>query len=203
MLIIDEADMGFHPEWQRKYIKSLLNFISIVCADAQVQIVLSTHSPLILSDIPSSNIVRLSYSNDGTIVEQMRKETFGANIHNLFRDTFFMDSTIGEFAKSKIDEVIELINSGEESEKMSRDRAKEIIQLIGEPIIRHKLEHMYYERFPEEKEMDISSYKEYIQVLEERLNNKNIDSIQLKQLETQMESVLKQIKTINNRGIEG
>ncbi len=203
LLIIDEADMGFHPEWQRKYIKSLLNFISIVCADAQVQIVLSTHSPLILSDIPSSNIVRLSYSNDGTIVEQMRKETFGANIHNLFRDTFFMDSTIGEFAKSKIDEVIELINSGEESEKMSRDRAKEIIQLIGEPIIRHKLEHMYYERFPEEKEMDISSYKEYIQVLEERLNNKNIDSIQLKQLETQMESVLKQIKTINNRGIEG
>lgn len=191
LLIIDEADMGFHPEWQRKYIKLLLEFISTVCTNAKVQIILSTHSPLMLSDIPSSNIIRLSKDNNRTIVEGMQEETFCANIHNLFKDSFFMDATIGEFAKSKIDEVIKLINNGVEDENMDRDRAKEIIQIIGEPIIRNKLKHMYNECFNE----DMSSW-DAKKILEARNQISMAEKEDLKKIRKDLERVLKNIKVI-------
>ena len=72
----------------------------------------------------------------------MEKQTFGANIHTLLSDSFFMeDGLMGEFAKSKIDKAIKLLNQ----EHLTQDDLKyceQIISIIGEPIVKNQLQRM-------------------------------------------------------------
>ena len=59
----------------------------------QYQIVLSTHSPLLLGDMPQHNVIYLR-TNDETGITEVdnsgRLETFGQNIHLILRDSFFL-----------------------------------------------------------------------------------------------------------------
>jgi hypothetical protein len=78
----------------------------------------------------------------------VKEETFAANIHELFADSFFMrNGTIGDFAKRKIEEVINLINRKENILDREIEHIKKVIALIGEPIIKDRLIDMFNERF--------------------------------------------------------
>lgn len=105
MLFLDEADLTLHPEWQRRLIHVLTAALPLIypnsCAK-DIQLILSTHSPLLLGDIPRENIC---YLGNGRSVgaSEASEETFGQNIHTLLKDSFFLDNgTVGEFASSKI-----------------------------------------------------------------------------------------------------
>ena len=69
-----------------------------------LHIIIASHSPFILSDLPKENIIFLE---EGKQVKPFKgKQTFGANIHTLLSDGFFMsDGLMGEFAKGKIEEI--------------------------------------------------------------------------------------------------
>lgn len=101
MLFLDEADLTLHPEWQRRLIHVLTASLPLIypnsCAK-DMQLILSTHSPLLLGDIPRENICYLGHG-----AGEAAEETFGQNIHTLLKDSFFLDNgTVGEFASSKI-----------------------------------------------------------------------------------------------------
>ena len=102
LIEIDEGEVFFHPNWQKKYIALIVKFISMYFKGEKVQFLISSHSPFILSDLPKGNIIFLEKG----VQKQPFKEdeqTFGANIHTLLSNGFFMsDGLIGEFAKSKI-----------------------------------------------------------------------------------------------------
>ena len=84
LLLIDEVDLGLHPEWQRLWISDVLPLISeILCSDDQeLQVIITTHSPIILSDILNQDII---YLGDG----ELQEKTFGQNIYTLFNNSFF------------------------------------------------------------------------------------------------------------------
>ncbi len=143
-LILDEIDISLHPSWQKKYFNELINICSKV--DKKIHIILSTHSPFLLSDIPKQNIIFLDTYENGNckVVNGLndKKQTFGANIHTLLSDSFFMeDGLMGEFAKGKIDEVIQLLNK-EHLEPKELKYCEEIISIIGEPIVKNQLQRM-------------------------------------------------------------
>ena len=105
--LLDEPDLSLHPEWKRKYISELVPLLQRL--KNSFHILFTTHSPFLLSDIPKQNIIFLDTDDDGKCKvlnndEVMnKKETFGANIHTLLSDSFFMDNGLmGEFAKRKI-----------------------------------------------------------------------------------------------------
>ncbi|WP_143883689.1 AAA family ATPase [Chryseobacterium binzhouense] len=158
ILLLDEADLGFHPQWKKKYVKILTDFLPIMFAEIpgfeSVQIIFTTHDPLTLSDIPNSNVVYLKKEGEKTKVlsqNEKPKKSFGANITDLLADSFFInDGLIGDFAKGKIEEVIKFLKK-EKSEINSKEECKKIIELIDEPLMREKLLEMYYEAFDEEK----------------------------------------------------
>jgi AAA15 family ATPase/GTPase len=109
-VILDEIELYYHPLYQRQFVKFLresirnmnLRFIE------GINILFSTHSPFILSDIPGVNVLRLE---KGQPARFNQEETFGANIHDMLADSFFMgDSLIGQFAEEKINECISYIN---------------------------------------------------------------------------------------------
>ncbi len=108
--------------------------------------IISTHSPFLLSDIPKQNIIFLDKEKNGNckVVDALKdkKQTFGANIHTLLSDSFFMeDGLMGEFAKGKIDKVIKLLNK-EKLEEKELKYCEQIISIIGEPIVKNQLQRM-------------------------------------------------------------
>lgn len=108
-LILDEIELYFHPAHQKDFIQYLLDGIKSLEVPKinAINILFSTHSPFILSDIPSNNILKLK-KGEPIINEQL---TFGANIHDLLANDFFLkDGFMGEFAKNEIKNVIEALN---------------------------------------------------------------------------------------------
>lgn len=58
VLVLDEVDLYMHPRWQQKYVHRLCyDIINKIFKGCKVQVFLSSHSPIILSDIPSDNVV--------------------------------------------------------------------------------------------------------------------------------------------------
>ncbi len=159
IVLIDEADLTYHPEWQRAFLALLTAFLPRVyppqcCRD--IQIVLSTHSPILLSDVPQRNVIYLKYDPKKrcTVVDDsVHTGTFGQNIHLLFKDSFFLEKgTIGLFAQRKMKELVDNLKEiereiesekGESPEKSPEYRleheCKSYAELIAEPIIRRKV----------------------------------------------------------------
>ncbi|HCY80610.1 MAG TPA: hypothetical protein DHV22_02885 [Xanthomarina gelatinilytica] len=107
-VLLDEVELYYHPEMQRKLVADLVSNLERVKSNkhngiASINVCILTHSPFILSDIPSSNVLRL---NDGGSPSE-QSQSFGANIHELLTNSFFMDSTTGAFAEDKIREIVE------------------------------------------------------------------------------------------------
>ena len=142
-IIFDEAEISFHPKWQKEFITNMIEFIKLVYGDYHVQILLTTHSPFILSDLPPSSIICLSEGEVTTIQNDNLNEyrnTFGANIHELLTDSFFMnDGLVGNFAKNIINNIIKQLNDEKIIDNEEEIRIKKIINSIGEEFIKEKL----------------------------------------------------------------
>lgn len=104
-MLMDEVELYYHPDLQRKFVKLLLDSITSVPLDNiyNINITLVTHSPFVLSDIPQSNILCLQKGES----ESRQGQTFGANIVDLLNESFFLQGTIGDIAQSCINEVVE------------------------------------------------------------------------------------------------
>ncbi len=152
-LFIDEGESTLHPNWQKMYIKYIIDFFQKNIQPKKIHIIFSSHSPFILSDIPNQNIIFLKKDeNTGNCINDTKDielKTFGANIHNLLSDGFFMSNGLmGEFAKSKITEIKEFYNENKDLKKndsnyqarkeefLSKINDFENIQkIIGEPFL--------------------------------------------------------------------
>ena len=197
ILILDELDAYFHPDYQICLINEMLDLVSKVFEDYYVQIILTSNTPLELSDFPVSNII---YLGDGAVYEGQKEiETFGSNIGSLLKNRFYIHSFMGTFAKRKIDEVIGFLTN-QESSNISKEEVMYIISVIGEPIIKDKLQKMYYCKFPEEipnQFEEIAFYKSQIQNLQRHIMDSNrIDSKILNQLEEELLNLTNMIKEI-------
>lgn len=60
-LFLDEIELCFHPEYQRLFVANLLQSLEDykVTDSVNVNVILTTHSPFVLSDIPQCNILYL------------------------------------------------------------------------------------------------------------------------------------------------
>lgn len=175
LLLLDEVDLYMHPEWQRNCIALLIDRLEQEYPDTKMQIVLTTHSPLVLSDIPSRSIIYLrNKDNKCTVVDGPKhKETFGANIFTLLKDSFYLKKSLGQFALTRIDAVIKDLQKLKEHPEDTALREqcrshKEVINIIGEPVVKRKLQELYSELFNDDCEI---TYKQQLAELSSMLNS--------------------------------
>ena len=176
ILLLDEADLGLHPMWKKRFIDTILQsvpyFFEGLNSKPNLQIILTTHDPLTLSDIPKHNVIFLKKAKEEKCQISSRvQKTFGANITDLLADSFFIqDGLIGDFAKSKIKEVIDWINDIKSKRKVLLEEeleyCKDVIELIDERVIKLKLSEMITELLP-----DNTFYNEMIDKEIEKLQN--------------------------------
>ena len=169
-LLLDEAEIGFHPDWQRRYMNLIITFLDalrFINNDIpQFQIVISSHSPILLSDIPKccTNYIKRDINGFARNVKSEKdiKETFAANIFDLYRMSFFMnDGLIGEFAKNKITVLSERIDNGETIGIVNE------IKMIGDNRIREFLMEKYREKHFDEKSLNDEIIKYYQDIIEQ------------------------------------
>lgn len=155
-VMLDEIELYFHPEYQRKFISYLRDQISYSTFKRirSLNFCFITHSPFILSDIPASNILFLTVDSDNKAKQvEIGSETFCANIHELLAHGFFMnDGLIGAYAVKKVKEVIAVIEGEINGPDVNwnRRKLKSFIKRIGEPLLKEKLLELYEEKFAEE-----------------------------------------------------
>src|SRR5690606_6035851 len=120
----DEIELYFHPELQRTYLSFLIDSIKKVYLShiTSINICFITHSPFILSDIPSINILFLDEGLPSKIQGSIK--TFGANIHQLLIDGFFMANTLGELAVLEAKSIIKFHSEVMEADQDQRIKLK-------------------------------------------------------------------------------
>lgn len=173
VLLLDEGDLTFHPDWKRKYVKMLVDVIPVLFKETfnniSIEIILTTHDPLTLSDIPRTNVNYLISKNNKTIIlnsenENIPNKTFGANISEILAHSYFLeDGLIGDFSYDKIRQVINWLNDTKNNKNSNYYKA--LIKLIDEPIVQLKLSEMYDEKMKTNIQLDILN--EQIKKLEE------------------------------------
>ena len=140
-LVFDEAELYYHPEYQQNFIYNLLHYLSWLRLRRikSIQIVIATHSPFILSDIPKDNILFMRNGLDfkTNMSEDEEREfktfsTFGANYYDLLRNGFFLkEQPVGKFAARKIEKFMNCIKQG-----VIDDTLREQVNLVADPVIR-------------------------------------------------------------------
>lgn len=139
-LIFDEVELYYHPQYQKETVSSLLNLIRISNFKyiKNINILFLTHSPFILSDIPIQNttLLTIDKKTGKSKLVKKKKQSFGANIHDLLSDNFFLTGTlIGNLADRRIMQLIEKIKT----DKVSKDD-KLMLKLIGDTFLKTSIE---------------------------------------------------------------
>jgi predicted ATP-dependent endonuclease of OLD family len=149
-IFIDEFELGLHPNWQKKTLSYMIDFFKMF--DIKIDLFITSHSPFILSDIPKENVIFLENGKQKLPFKD-NEQTFGANIHTLLSHGFFMKDKglMGEFAKAKIQDVIYFLNKDEKTKIETKEDAWKIIQIIGEPFLKYKLEEKFHENYSSDK----------------------------------------------------
>ena len=164
ILLFDELDAFLHPRWQQIEMETVLDNVSKIFKGHDVQIIFSTHSPLLLSDIPLTHTIFLQKENGKTEVVDKKYQTFADNIYRLYEDSFFMNPVNkadsddvwirGSFANKIVKKAENIMNGVHKRLKSKRiykncsyymgymdkmKRAKQIIELIGEPFLQRMM----------------------------------------------------------------
>lgn len=166
-VIMEEVELYFHPDYQRRYVKYLLDQIKFAHLPSSmgINLLFVTHSPFILSDIPRQQVLFLK---DGNMDRSMQEDTFGANIHTLLQNGFFLGSLpIGEFAKEKISEMFKRLNKSATLSDNDYEQLSKVIPLVSEPLLRSQLMRLYSQR----KTFEKGAYVDKIEELEKRIRD--------------------------------
>lgn len=194
ILLLDEIDAFYHPQYQINLVENILNIVSHTFNEYCVQIILTSNTPLEISDFPASNIIYLDNGRVNT--RQNNINTFGNNVCSLMKNNFYIDSTMGSFARKKINEVIYMLRT-KTAEEIDKENMQYLISIIGEPIIRNKLNAMYHDKFSEDVKSDFYTegrLQEYWNngSFNKKINNENL----LKQLENEISKLTDILKLL-------
>lgn len=132
-ILFDEAELYFHPEWQRRLILDVIDFINYINEGqrffSNITLIYSSNSPFLMSDLPTERIQLFE--------GEQTKKTFGQNIYDILKDNFFMpDVAIGTLAQKKISEAFK--NKDEMSIEEVKS-AKYVESILGDELLKNIL----------------------------------------------------------------
>jgi predicted ATPase len=182
-IVLDEVEICFHPEYQRQFISQLIELIERLnlTRNCSYNILIVTHSPFILSDVPKSNIL---YLEEGRQFEDEKMiDPFAANINDILYQSFFLSGGfIGEHAKKIINEAVEVLVKTAADKKVNKNtiwdqsKLKQLIDMIGEPLLKDNLADLYRQAFKQVSYQDqLTAKDKEIEQLKKRLEERPND----------------------------
>ncbi len=120
IILIDEIDLHLHPAWQRRAITKLTEVFP------NVQFVVTTHSPQILSEVPA-NLIRLLYQDNNVTRFTIPRQSIGLNSAEILRE-LMDDPGINSTVPKRLEEIASKIDHDE------FDAARELIKKLKEDL---------------------------------------------------------------------
>ncbi|WP_411502965.1 restriction system-associated AAA family ATPase [Brevibacillus centrosporus] len=133
LFLFDEPDTHFNPDWRSKFV-SIAN--ESIDKERDQEIILTTHSPYIVSDCKKENVYIFQRNSDGTVSQPKSPEinTFGTSINIISDIVFGKEDTISELSKKKINEIRELpletldnIQAAKEASRVLGDSVEKVL----------------------------------------------------------------------------
>lgn len=149
ILLLDEPENFMHPEMCRCFISKMKEILQRRFKKSDLQVILSTHSPFMLSDVLSNQVIKLDYDELGKcrISQDNNKPYFAANIHSIMADGFFLQYSIGEQARlfltekySRLKDMMERRNQLSQQEREEIRAMQHFSSQIGDDVIRLSFE---------------------------------------------------------------
>ncbi|WP_158621253.1 AAA family ATPase [Dyella dinghuensis] len=139
LIMIDEGDVFLHPAWQQRYVDFVDHFVATIKPYfASVQVILTTHSPILVSDFPRDCIYRLGRERLDEVLDEDEVSTpheplvsFGAPLEAVVRHTSDAGA-LGTFAQRQLRKWAELAASGQPISQYH-------LGLIDDPVIRRMI----------------------------------------------------------------
>jgi len=114
LLLLDEPETHFNPSWRAKFIKILNDSINAGSINENKnlnihllkEILLTSHSPFIISDCMPDKVILFRRGDDGKIIPKTARElgfnTYGASVDLILQEIFEMSHSISEHALEEI-----------------------------------------------------------------------------------------------------
>lgn len=140
-VIFDEIELYFHPDLQRRFLFLIVEALKSIHIEhiEGINILLVTHSPFVLSDLPKSNVLALSRTKEDVV-----GETFCANIQEMLGQNFFMEYSMGKIAQKQVEEIFCKYNhiAGNEHVEISEEdwqRFSYVTSIVGDEYLHTSL----------------------------------------------------------------
>ena len=94
VILVDEVEAHLHPRWQRQLLPALVSVVQLLSEDVDVQLIVSTHSPLVLASSETvfskekDSLLHLQLTDDGIELREMDFMKFGRVDRWLMSDVF-------------------------------------------------------------------------------------------------------------------
>lgn len=108
LVLIDEPETSFHPNWQMKYINNLKDLFK---KWNSAHFILATHSHFLVSDLEfqSSEVIALKGSVPNLTASPIVNSTYGWSAEEILLDVFNVSTTRNHFVFEKVGEILEMI----------------------------------------------------------------------------------------------
>lgn len=171
ILLIDEYEEHLHPEWARLFFCYLIKLIGRFKESVTVQIIIATHSPYIISDLPKENVIKISHTKNKRVIEDCHFG-FGSNIYDIICDNFFLNNTMGEFAYDKINSMIVTLNDDSEISDIQYNEFQYLVSIIDDVYLKSHLQGLIDAKIPSSViPSEIAILKKRLAKLNEMLGN--------------------------------
>lgn len=141
LLLLDEPETHFNPDWRSKFINILRKALEAGGDNFLLRdIVLTSHSPFIISDCLPDKVIQFRKSKNGVEAinaEDLNFKTFGASEDYILQKFFGVKSLVSEYSREWIKNIIE---NGTDNE------LKEAIDFVGESNLKQFLFTELYKR---------------------------------------------------------
>ncbi|MEQ5729100.1 AAA family ATPase [Providencia alcalifaciens] len=170
IIILDEYDENLHPEWSRRFFAYLLDYLKKEHSECKFQLIISTHSPYIISDLMKENVIKIEYNSLlKTFYSTKATHSFASNVYDIINDSFFLSQPIGKFAENKINDILNLIDDKSINSKKYNELQR-LINTIDDTYIRKTLLTKLCDNHNFNKELQLEKIEDDIQTLISKKN---------------------------------
>lgn len=137
IFLVDEIEAHLHPKWQRAIVSTLLNVMDRLTSQANVQLILTTHSPLVMSSSEDSfneetdQWLDLDLEQGEIILSKRNFEKRGTAENWLLSKAFDLNSTRAPKKEALIKKATEMIASEPTSEEELGKMQERLFQQLG------------------------------------------------------------------------
>ena len=160
LIMIDEIDNLYHPKWQQKIVNWIAQFLNNKFPWYQFQVIITTHSPVLLSDIPENRVIFMP-----------KDEVYENEIQRIIIRRYVIPQTPKDIIYNqdvlcvKMSGILERRYSSNYiyemsiNEKNAAEIVSQLIDIVGEDIWREQLRVMYNKYFTLGNPEEVAAYK--------------------------------------------